>query len=139
MGFGRACELAAARLEEDAAHLEALRSEFEAEISLRVRGASVNGRGAPRIPNTSNVSFPDLDGETLAINLDLLGVAVSTGAACSSADHEPSHVLIAMGRSPVEARSSVRFSFGRSNTREDAHRAVDAVVRAVELMRGGAR
>jgi len=138
-GFGRACELAAERLAEDAVHIEALRSWFETAIVARVTKTMVNGQTAPRLPNTSNLSFDGLDGEMLTINLDLLGVAVSTGAACSTADHEPSHVLIAMGRTPVQARSSVRFSFGRGNTAEDALHAVDSVVRVVEMMRGGLR
>ncbi|MDD5305770.1 MAG: cysteine desulfurase family protein [Deltaproteobacteria bacterium] len=138
-GFGKACELAAGRLAEDAAHLNALRFSFEAALLDRVRGATINGRGAPRLSNTSNVCFDGLDGEALTINLDMLGLAVSTGAACGTADHEPSHVLTAMGRTIVEARSSVRFSFGRGNTQEDVHRAVDLVARAAEMMRKGRR
>jgi len=137
-GFGKACELAAARLAADAVHLEALRSSFEASILARVPTAAVNGRGAPRLPNTSNISFAGLDGELLAVNLDLLGIAVSTGAACSTTDREPSHVLLAMGRTPEQARSSVRFSFGRGNTPAEALLAADSVVRAVQMMRGGA-
>ncbi|MBP2674701.1 MAG: cysteine desulfurase [Deltaproteobacteria bacterium] len=135
-GFGKSCELAAKRLEADAAYLAALRSEFEAAVLRRVPGAAVNGEGAPRLPNTANIAFEGLEGEILAFNLDLLGVAVSTVAACSSADREPSHVLIAMGRTPAQARSSVRFSFGRGNSREDMLRAVDLVVQAVESMGG---
>lgn len=135
-GFGKACELAAKRIEADAAFLSELRSSFEAEILRRIPGTSVNGAGAPRIPNTANIAFKGLEGEILVFNLDLLGVAVSTASACSSANREPSHVLIAMGRTPEEARSSVRFSFGRENSREDMLRAVDRVVQAVESMGG---
>ncbi len=138
-GFGKACELAAERLEADAARLERLRNHFEAALLEQVPGAEVNGRGAPRLPNTSNLGFAGLDNEALAINLDLLGVAVSTGAACSSLDREPSHVLLAMGRSPAEARSSLRFSFGRSTTEAELARAVELVGRAVESLRGGHR
>jgi cysteine desulfurase len=134
-GFGKACELAATHLVDDAVQTEALRSSFETSILDRIPATTVNGQGAPRLPNTSNVSFEGIDGEVLTINLDLCGIAVSTGAACSAADHEPSHVLIAMGRTPVQARSSVRFSFGRGNTREDMLRAVDFVVQAVVMMR----
>ncbi len=136
VGFGKACELAGARLAADAAHTEALRSAFEAAVLERVSGAAVNGQGAARLPNTSSVSFDGLDGEALVINLDLLGLAVSTGAACSSGVDEPSHVLLAMGRTPAQARSSVRFTFGRENTGEDVERAVALVVQAVEGMRG---
>ena len=136
-GLGKACELAVARLAEDAAHLGELRRSFEAAVVARVAGASVNGRYGPRLPNTCNLSFDGLDGEALAINLDLLGVAVSTGAACSTATREPSHVLLAMGRSPAQARSSIRVSFGRGNTAGEAARAVDLVEQAVQLMRRG--
>ncbi len=136
-GFGKACELAAARLADDATRLQELRSWFEAAIVDRVCGAAVNGSKAPRLPNTSNISFDGLDGEMLTINLDLLGLAVSVGAACSTANHEPSHVLMAMGRTPAQARSSVRFSLGRDNSHEDVARAVDLVARAVKTMRGG--
>lgn len=135
-GFGKACELAAKRLEEDAARMTALRDAFEAAVLARVPGATVNGAGAPRLPNTSNVSFEGVESDALALNLDLLGVAASTGAACSSADREPSHVLIAMGRTPAQARSSIRFSFGRGNSAEEAMRAADTVARAVEAIRG---
>ncbi|MBE0569496.1 MAG: cysteine desulfurase [Deltaproteobacteria bacterium] len=138
-GFGKACELAAKRLEEDAARLAALRSSFEKAILDRIPGTAINAGGAPRLPNTANIAFEGLEGEFLAFNLDLLGVAVSTAAACSSADREPSHVLIAMGRTPEQASSSIRVSFGRGNTYEDVSRAVDLVAQAVEGMRGGPR
>ncbi|MBF0530059.1 MAG: cysteine desulfurase [Deltaproteobacteria bacterium] len=135
VGLGKACELAKARLTEDAARLIALRASFEAAVCEQIPGTSINGHGAPRLPNTTNISFEGLDGELLAINLDLLGVAVSTGAACSSGDHEPSHVLQAMGRSFDQARAAIRFSFGRGNTTEDVTRAVELVGQAVEAMR----
>ncbi|MEW6720061.1 MAG: cysteine desulfurase family protein [Thermodesulfobacteriota bacterium] len=134
-GFGKACELAAKRLEEDAARVGAMRDAFEAAVLARVQGVTVNGAGAPRLPNTSNISFEGVESDALSLNLDLLGVAASTGAACSSADREPSHVLIAMGRTPAQARSSVRFSFGRGNNADEALRAADIVARAVESIR----
>jgi cysteine desulfurase len=137
--FGKACELAATRLAEDTARITALRDSFEAAVQERIPGAVVNGLGAPRLSNTSNIGFEGLDGEMLALNLDLLGVAVSTGAACSSGDREPSHVLLAMGRSSAQARSAVRFSFGRGNTTEEMAWAVERVCRAAESMRGARR
>lgn len=136
VGFGKACELASSRLEEDSARLSTLRSAFETAILERVSSAIVNGRGAPRLPNTSNISFDGLDGQLLAINLDLLGLAVSTGAACSTGDSEPSHVLLAMGRSPDQARSSVRFSIDRGTSADEVRRAADLVCQAVASMRG---
>ncbi len=135
VGLGRACELARKRLAADAARMEALRSSFEAAILDRVAGTTINGLGALRLANTSNLSFEGLDGEALVINLDLMGLAASTGAACSSAQNEPSHVLTAMGRSLAEARSSVRFSFGRDNSDEDLAVAIDLVAQAVQRIR----
>ncbi len=75
--------------------------------------------GAPRVPNTTNIYFDGIDGEALVIALDLKGLAVSTGAACSSGAIEPSHVLTAMGLRPDRAKASIRFSLGKQNTSED--------------------
>lgn len=134
VGFGKACELAQARLEADSRRVAELRAHFETQILARVRGTRLNG-GGERLPNTSNIAFAGLDGESVAINLDVAGMAVSTGAACSSADKTPSHVLVAMGQSAQEARSSVRFSFGRDNTDEEIDRAVNLVVQTVKMLR----
>ncbi|MCL2012811.1 MAG: cysteine desulfurase [Cystobacterineae bacterium] len=137
VGFGKACELAAERLQEDAAHMGALRASFEAAALERLPGVVVNAQAAPRLSNTSNLSFEGLDGEALAIKLELLGLCISTGAACSSLSHEPSHILMAMGRSPAQARSSLRFSFGRENSQEEVLRAVEILVQATQSMREG--
>ena len=87
--------------------------------------------------NTSNIAFAGFDGEAITINLDMLGMAASNGAACSAVDPAPSHVLLAMGQSEAEARSSVRFSFGRDTTDEQIDRAVVLVGDVVALLRGG--
>jgi cysteine desulfurase len=134
VGFGKACELARARLDADARRVAELRDHFEKQILARISGTRVNG-GGDRLPNTSNIAFPRLDGEAITINLDMQGMAVSTGAACSSADKTPSHVLVAMGQSAAEARSSVRFSFGRDTTDEEIDRATNLVVQAVKILR----
>jgi cysteine desulfurase len=134
VGFGKACELARTRLEGDARRVAELRDHFEKQILARIRGTRING-GNSRLPNTSNIAFAGLDGEAITINLDMLGMAVSTGAACSSADKTPSHVLVAMGQSAAEARSSVRFSFGRDTADEEIDRAANLVVQAVKLLR----
>ena len=84
----------------------------------------INGADVPRIPNTSSVTFADADGEGIVIGLDLAGVAVSTGAACSSGRIEPSHVLIAMGLTPDEARATIRVSLSRFTTEEEIERAL---------------
>lgn len=101
-----------------------LRDHFEAGLPT---GAIVNGADAPRIPNTSNVTFPDADAEGIVIGLDLNGIAASTGSACSSGRIEPSGVLLAMGLTPDEAKSTVRFSFGRFNTLEEVERVLDVL------------
>ena len=136
VGFGKACELARARLEADSRHVQALRDRFETRILECIPGVQVNGGGAPRLPNTSNLAFAGLDGEALVINLDLLGLAASRGAACSAAEQKPSHVLLAMGQSVAEARSAVRFSFGRGTTAAEIDRAVALVGQAADRVRG---
>jgi cysteine desulfurase len=135
VGFGKACELAATRLAEDSRRLSSLRDRFEAQILARISGTRINGPADARLPNTSNIAFAELDGEAVTINLDMLGMAASNGAACSAVDHAPSHVLLAMGQSESVARSAVRFSFGRDNTDEDIDRAVALVVQVVGLLR----
>jgi cysteine desulfurase len=112
-----------------------LRNVFENELAKQLPWIEVNGSRNPRVPNTSSVLFRGISGESLVIALDLQNMAVSTGSACSSGSIEPSPVLLAMGRSREEARSSVRFSFGRYNTAEEIEALVDATVRAVEKLR----
>ncbi|MBI2307685.1 MAG: cysteine desulfurase [Rhodocyclales bacterium] len=114
VGFGVAAELAAARLQETAVRLAALRAELDA--GLVALGARLFGAGAERLPNTSYFAIPELDGETLVGKLDRAGFAVASGAACSSANPEPSHVLSAMGVGAEIARGAVRVSLGRSTT-----------------------
>jgi cysteine desulfurase len=115
----------------------ALRDRLEQGILAQVEDAAVNGASAPRVPNTSNVYFDHIDGEAMVIALDLKGLAVSTGAACSSGAIEPSHVLIAMGLTPDRARASLRFSLGKQTTPEEIDFALalvpDTVARLREL------
>ncbi len=120
VGFGVAC---ASVMQID----PALRDHLEKTILATVPNVRVNGDPAHRAPNTSNLCFPGIEGESLVIALDLKGFAVSSGAACSSGAVEPSHVLLALGLSPADARSSIRFSLGSSNTKEQ----VDALAIAV--------
>ena len=95
----------------------------------------MNGEGAPRVPNTTNIYFDYIEGEALVIALDLKGLAVSTGAACSSGAIEPSHVLTAMGLSPDRARASIRFSLGKQNTSEDIDFALELIPATVARLR----
>jgi cysteine desulfurase len=121
--FGAAASLAADPVPR--ARIAELRDRFESQVA-----GTVNGAGARRLPNTSNVTFPSADGEGIVIGLDLAGIAVSTGSACSSGRVEPSPVLLAMGLTPDEARATVRFSFSRMTTEEEIERTI-AVLREV--------
>ncbi len=115
--------------------LAALRDRLETGILARVPSAVVNGAGAPRLPNTTNIRFEAIEGEALLISLDLRGFAVSSGAACSSGAVEPSHVLTAIGLTREQARSSIRFSLGPANTADQVDALIEAVARSVAHLR----
>jgi len=136
VGLGKAAELAmkAFAAGEDR-EMAAQRDMLETAILDKVDSTGVNGAGAPRVPNTTNVYFDYIEGEALIISLDLKGLSVSTGAACSSGAIEPSHVLTAMGLRPDRARASIRFSLGKQNTADDVDFAVELVPAAVERLR----
>jgi len=135
VALGRAAEWLAENQDAEAERLRALRDGLERALLDRVPACGVNGAGAPRTPNTSNMYFDGIAGEALVIALDLKGFAVSGGAACSSGAVEPSHVLTAIGLSPERARSSIRFSLGRLNTAGQVEALVEAVAGAVERLR----
>lgn len=135
VGLGKAAELARKSLSEDAARVSALRDRLEQGLLSRTPHSHANGAGAPRTPNTTNITFPGIEGEALVIALDLKGLACSTGAACSSGAVEPSHVLTAIGLSPDEARASLRFSLGRHTTAPEIDFALQVVPAAVEQLR----
>lgn len=136
VALGKAAELAKAGLDRgDAKSMAALRNRLEQKILAQVDETGVNGQGAPRVPNTTNIHFDHIEGESLVIALDLKGLAVSTGAACSSGAIEPSHVLIAMGLRPDQARSSIRFSLGKQTTAEDIDFALTLVPQTVARLR----
>ena len=131
VGLGVACELAAEELERASAQMARLRDRLWDALSQRLEPGqqpSLNGHPKRRLPNTLNLGFPGLDGEALLLNLDLLGVAVSTGSACSSGTVEPSHVLAAMGLSREAGRSAIRISLGPQTTKEEVDAAVEALV-----------
>lgn len=118
VGFGAAAQIALENLEANAAHLAALRKRLENGLGA-FPGALINGEGAVRAPHITNVSLPGQRAESLALNLDLRGIAVGTGSACASGALEPSHVLSAMGRSADEAKASLRISLGGQNTTDE--------------------
>ncbi len=115
--------------------LAALRDRLERAILTQVPGTRVNGSTSYRMPNTSNIRFEGIEGEAMVIALDLRGYAVSSGSACSSGAVEPSHVLLAMGLAPEDARSSVRFSLGPGNTVEQVDGLIEAVVSGAAHLR----
>jgi len=136
IGLGTAAELAREALERgDLTRMSAMRDQIEQTILSEVEATGVNGEGAPRVPNTTNIHFDYIEGEALVIALDLKGLAVSTGAACSSGAIEPSHVLTAMGLPPEIARASLRFSLGKQNTPEDVQFALGLVAPTVARLR----
>jgi cysteine desulfurase len=122
-----ALELAQAEQETTAARIGALRDAFEREVLARIPDVTVNGGGAPRVPNTSNLHFHGADGEALLIALDLEGICASSGAACASGTLTPSHVLTAMGLTPAQAHASLRFSLGPSSSEAEVERVVAAL------------
>ncbi len=119
----------------DCARVTSLRNRLEDALLASCSEARVNGNRAHRVSNTTNISFPAAGGEALVIALDLQGIACSTGAACSSGAVGPSHVLMAIGLSPDEARSSLRFSLGRTTTAEEIDQVIAVIPQAVERLR----
>jgi cysteine desulfurase len=135
VAFGAAARLAYEEMDERIAHVRGVRDYFEATVAERVEDIVFNGNRERRLPHLSNISFRFVEGEGLLINLDLQGVAVSTGSACSSGSLEPSPVIRAIGRNDELARGSIRFSFGKDNTIEDVDYVLEVLPRAIENLR----
>jgi cysteine desulfurase len=135
VGLGKAAELAYISLDSDAQRISILRDKLERGLLSRIPDSRANAANASRTPNTSNISFPGIEGEALIIALDLKGLACSTGAACSSGAVEPSHVLTAIGLPASEARASIRFSLGRHSTAADIDAALEIIPVAVAQLR----
>jgi len=135
VAFGEAAKLAREELHDRATHDSSLRDRFERKVFELVPDVVMNGDRKQRLPHLSNISFRYIEGEGLLINLDLQGVAVSTGSACSSGTLEPSPVIRALGVDDEIARGSIRFSFGKENTEADVDYAIEVLVQAVERLR----
>jgi cysteine desulfurase len=131
-GFAAALEIACLSMQEESARLGAMRDALEERIRERFPFMVVNGHPTDRLPHILSVSADSrratMEGEMLVPSLDLKGIAVASGSACSSGSIQPSHVLLAMGRDPATARATMRFSFGRSNTREQ----IDDIMESLE-------
>jgi cysteine desulfurase len=135
VGMGVAAQLGLAKLDAEGLRLADLRDRLEDGILRAVPGSVINGAPKSRVPNTSNISFDRVEAESLLIALDLEGIAVSTGSACSSGTLEPSHVLRAMGLSSHRAQNSLRFSLGLFSTAEEVDRVVAVLPGLVEKLR----
>lgn len=135
VGMAEALRLAVAKLDENAAYISSLRDRFIARVQKEIPFVKLNGHPKNRLPSNANFSFRYVEGESLLFSLDLAGIAVSSGSACSSGSLEPSHVLLATGVSEGLAHGSLRFSFGRENTAEDVDYTVDKLKEIVVKLR----
>jgi cysteine desulfurase len=135
VGMGVAARIASGKMGDEDRRLSALRDRLEAGILRSVPGTAVNGSAEARVPNTTNISFDRIEAESLLIALDLQGVAVSTGSACSSGTLEPSHVLKAMGFNAHRTQNSIRFSLGAANTEAEIDRVIAVLPGIVEKLR----
>jgi cysteine desulfurase len=135
VGLSHALSFATESADTECKRLQNLRDSFEARISSLLPGTKINGAAARRVPNTSNISFDAVDGESIVLELDLRGICVSTGSACSTGDPEPSHVLLAMGLSAKEAQGSIRISLGKYTREADIDLLAGALADTVRRLR----
>ncbi len=135
VAFGKACELISENLVERIGHLVDIRNRFEHGVGEKISDVVFNGDRQNRLPHLSNISFKNAEGEGVLINLDLQGIAVSTGSACSSGSLEASPIILALGQDNELARGAVRFSFGRGNSAEDVDYVLEILPKAVENLR----
>ena len=135
VGMGRAAELAKTEIPLEVKQLTELRDYLYRGITSKISDVTLNGHPVKRLPNTLNVRFKYLEGESIVLNLDLEGIAVSTGSACTSGSLEPSHVLTAMGVDAAETQGSIRFSLGKDNTKEDADHVITALPPIIQRLR----
>lgn len=135
VAFGKACEIAKRDIPRNYFRLKTLRDKFESQVSKKIPDVIFNGARENRLPHISNITFCGALGEGLLIGLDMHGIAVSTGSACSSGRVEPSPVLLALGRSETEARESLRFSFGKFNTEEEVDYVLEILPEVVQNLR----
>jgi cysteine desulfurase len=136
VGLASAADLAGRTMKEEAQRLTRLRDRLSRQVLEGVEECWINGSMTQRLPSNLNFGFRYVEGESLLLYLDSKGIAVSTGSACSSKKLEPSHVLLALGRSPVECHGSLRITMGRSSTEEDVDYVSKSIVEAVSRFRG---
>lgn len=134
-GFAKAAEICQAQMQEDARKIAPLRDRLQNEIIRRFPEVKLNGHPQKRLYSICSLSFTGVEGETMLINLDLEGIAVSTGSACSSGSTKPSHVLLSLGMPAEAAQSTIRFSLGRSNTPEDIEYAIETITKIMNRLK----
>ncbi|MCM8781462.1 MAG: cysteine desulfurase NifS, partial [Candidatus Omnitrophica bacterium] len=135
VGFGKAAELAAKNMDKEIPYIKALRDRLEQGMLENIKYTYLNGHPKNRLCNTTNISFKFLEGESIILNLDMEGIGVSTGSACTSGTLEPSHVLTAMGIDPIRAQGSVRFSLGKMNSEEEVDYLIKTLPPIIEKLR----
>lgn len=135
IGLGKACEMAKESIAEEYAHTKAMRDRLEENLLAKCKGAVVNGAGEQRLPNTLNISFEFIEGESILLFLDEHGIAASSGSACTTGSLEPSHVMRAMGLPYVLAHSSIRFSFSKYNQESDVDTVIEVLPGIVDRLR----
>ncbi|MBI5642386.1 MAG: cysteine desulfurase NifS [Deltaproteobacteria bacterium] len=135
VGFGKAADIALRDMDKEVEHLKGLKERLERGFAEKIPHIKVNGHPDKRLANTSNISFEFVEGESLLLNLDMKGIAASSGSACTSGSLEPSHVLVSMGLSHELSHGSVRFSLGKSNTMEEIDYLIEIMPPIVERMR----
>jgi cysteine desulfurase len=135
VGMGKAAEIAIRDMADESVKLRVLRDKLHQGIEKGIKETKLNGHPTKRLPNTLNISFEYLEGESIILNLDMEGISVSTGSACTSGSLEPSHVLIAMGTPAVTAQGSIRFSLGRINTEEEISRVLEVLPPIIDRLR----
>lgn len=135
VGLAKAIEIAKSSMEEEGKRLAHLRDKLEKGILKNIDNVYLNGHPTQRLPNTLNISFEYIEGESIILNLDLKGIATSSGSACTSSSLEPSHVLKAMGQGGAIAQGSIRFSLGKDNTSEDIDYLLEVLPEIVDRLR----
>jgi len=135
VAMGKSFQILKEGMEEEVAETRRLRDRFEKGLFERIPELVLNGHPTQRLPNTVNISFRFVEGEAMLLNLDMMGIACSSGSACTSGSLEASPILLAMGADPTDAQGALRFSLGRGNTEEDIDYAVDAIETVVTKLR----
>ncbi|RJQ64234.1 MAG: aminotransferase class V-fold PLP-dependent enzyme, partial [Desulfobacteraceae bacterium] len=135
VGLGKACELAGANMEKENTEIKRLRDRLEHQLLLQIPNTRVNGAGAERLPNTTNISFEFVEGESILLHMDEFGICASSGSACTSGSLQPSHVLRAMGIPFTMAHGSIRFSLSVYNTEKEIDFVVSKLPGIIEKLR----